>query len=59
MLKNSLSGCGARILGAHIEGPEYRLSGRTVRLNNGSVQLPDGTLAGSALTMDQARCATP
>ena len=33
---------------------EYELSGRTVRLDNGSVRLPDGTLAGSALTMDQA-----
>ncbi len=33
---------------------EYELSGRRVRLKNGSVCLPDGTLAGSALTMDQA-----
>ena len=33
---------------------EYELSGRRVRLMNGSVRLPDGTLAGSALTMDQA-----
>ncbi len=33
---------------------EYKLSGRRVRLENGSVRLPDGTLAGSALTMDQA-----
>jgi N-acetylglucosamine-6-phosphate deacetylase len=33
---------------------EYELSGRRVRLKNGSVRLPDGTLAGSALTMDQA-----
>ena len=33
---------------------EYELSGRKVRLENGSVRLPDGTLAGSALTMDQA-----
>lgn len=33
---------------------EYELSGRTVRLRNGSVRLPDGTLAGSALTLDQA-----
>lgn len=32
----------------------YELSGRRVRLENGSVRLPDGTLAGSALTMDQA-----
>ncbi len=35
---------------------EYKLSGRRVRLENGSVRLPDGTLAGSALTMDQAAC---
>ena len=33
---------------------EHELSGRRVRLENGSVRLPDGTLAGSALTMDQA-----
>jgi N-acetylglucosamine-6-phosphate deacetylase len=33
---------------------EYELSGRRVRLENGSVRLPDGTLAGSALTMDRA-----
>jgi N-acetylglucosamine-6-phosphate deacetylase len=33
---------------------EYELSGRRVRLEDGSVRLPDGTLAGSALTMDRA-----
>jgi N-acetylglucosamine-6-phosphate deacetylase len=33
---------------------EYELSERRVRLENGSVLLPDGTLAGSVLTMDQA-----
>ncbi len=33
---------------------EYELSGRRVRLENGSVRLSDGTLAGSALTMDRA-----
>lgn len=33
---------------------EYELSGRLVRLQDGAVRLPDGTLAGSALTMDQA-----
>jgi N-acetylglucosamine-6-phosphate deacetylase len=32
----------------------YELSGRRVRLEQGSVRLPDGTLAGSALTMDRA-----
>lgn len=33
---------------------EYELSGRLVRLQDGAVRLPDGTLAGSALTMDRA-----
>lgn len=33
---------------------EYRLGRQTVRLCQGGVRLPDGTLAGSALTMDQA-----
>ena len=33
---------------------EYVLSGRKVRLEDGAVHLPDGTLAGSALTMDRA-----
>ena len=33
---------------------DYKLGGREVRLQDGSVLLPDGTLAGSALTMDQA-----
>ena len=33
---------------------DYKLGGREVRLQDGSVRLPDGTLAGSALTMDQA-----
>jgi N-acetylglucosamine-6-phosphate deacetylase len=33
---------------------KYELSGRRVRLEKGSVRLPDGTLAGSALTMDRA-----
>jgi len=33
---------------------EYELSGRKVRLEDGAVRLPDGTLAGSALTMDRA-----
>ena len=32
----------------------YELSGREVRLEDGAVRLPDGTLAGSALTMDRA-----
>ena len=33
---------------------DYELSGRKVRLRDGAVRLPDGTLAGSALTMDAA-----
>ena len=33
---------------------EYELGGRTVRLEAEAVRLPDGTLAGSALTMDAA-----
>ena len=33
---------------------DYELSGRKVRLRDGAVRLPDGTLAGSTLTMDQA-----
>ncbi|MBA2533753.1 MAG: N-acetylglucosamine-6-phosphate deacetylase [Rubrobacter sp.] len=35
---------------------EYEFSGRRVPLENGSVRLPDGTLVGSASTMDQAVC---
>lgn len=33
---------------------EYRFDERTVVLRDGAVRLPDGTLAGSALTMDRA-----
>ena len=33
---------------------DYELSGRKVRLEDGAVRLSDGTLAGSALTMDRA-----
>ena len=33
---------------------QYELSGQKVRLKDGEVRLPDGTLAGSALTMDRA-----
>ncbi len=32
---------------------EYELTGSRVRLENGSVRLPDSTLAGSELTIDQ------
>jgi N-acetylglucosamine-6-phosphate deacetylase len=33
---------------------DYELGGRKVRLQGGAVRLPDGTLAGSVLTMDEA-----
>jgi N-acetylglucosamine-6-phosphate deacetylase len=33
---------------------KYELGGRPVRLRDGAVRLPDGTLAGSVLTMDEA-----
>ena len=33
---------------------DYELGGRRVNLEAGAVRLPDGTLAGSALTMDEA-----
>ena len=33
---------------------DYELGGRRVHLQDGAVRLPDGTLAGSALTMDEA-----
>ena len=39
---------------AGMDDGEYELSGRTVRLEGGFVRLPDGTLAGSSLTMDGA-----
>jgi N-acetylglucosamine-6-phosphate deacetylase len=39
---------------AGMEDGEYELSGRTVQLEGGFVCLPDGTLAGSSLTMDSA-----
>ncbi len=39
---------------AGMDDGEYELSGRTVRLEGGYVRLPDGTLAGSSLTMDGA-----
>jgi len=33
---------------------DYELGGRKVRLEDSAVRLPDGTLAGSTLTMDEA-----
>jgi N-acetylglucosamine-6-phosphate deacetylase len=39
---------------AGMDPGDYELGGRRVRLQDGAVRLPDGTLAGSALTMDEA-----
>ena len=39
---------------ALLDPGEYELGGRAVRLRDGEVRLPDGTLAGSVLTMDEA-----
>ena len=39
---------------AMLDAGEYELGGRAVRLRDGAVRLPDGTLAGSVLTMDEA-----
>jgi N-acetylglucosamine-6-phosphate deacetylase len=37
-----------------LDAGDYELGGRPVRLRDGAVRLPDGTLAGSVLTMDAA-----
>ena len=42
------------IEGAMLDPGEYELGGRPVRLRDGAVRLPDGALAGSVLTMDEA-----
>jgi N-acetylglucosamine-6-phosphate deacetylase len=42
------------IEGAMLDAGEYELGGRPVRLRDGAVRVPDGTLAGSVLTMDEA-----
>jgi N-acetylglucosamine-6-phosphate deacetylase len=39
---------------AMLDAGEYTVGGRPVRLRDGAVRLPDGTLAGSVLTMDEA-----
>jgi N-acetylglucosamine-6-phosphate deacetylase len=39
---------------AMLDPGDYELGGRPVRLRDGAVRLPDGTLAGSVLTMDEA-----
>jgi N-acetylglucosamine-6-phosphate deacetylase len=39
---------------ALLDPGEYELGGRSVRVRDGAVRLPDGTLAGSVLTMDEA-----
>jgi N-acetylglucosamine-6-phosphate deacetylase len=42
------------IAGAGLGPGEYPLRGQTVRVDATSARLPDGTLAGSVLTMDEA-----
>ena len=42
------------IRGAGMPEGDYHIDRRTVRVHDGSARLPDGTLAGSILTMDQA-----
>lgn len=40
--------------GPMVEPGEYELGGRPVRVRDGAARLPDGTLAGSVITMDEA-----
>jgi N-acetylglucosamine-6-phosphate deacetylase len=42
------------IRGAGMPDGEYQIDERTVTIRDGAVRLPDGTLAGSTLTMDRA-----
>ena len=42
------------ILAAGLADGEYEFLGRHVTVNNGAVRLPDGTLAGSTLSLDRA-----
>jgi N-acetylglucosamine-6-phosphate deacetylase len=42
------------ISGAGMPDGEYELGGQKIVVKEGAVRLPDGTLAGSALTLDQA-----
>lgn len=42
------------VRGAGLPEGEHRLDERTVSIRDGAVRLPDGTLAGSTLTMDRA-----
>ena len=42
------------IRGAGLSEGEYAIDDRTVTIRDGAVRLPDGTLAGSILTMDRA-----
>jgi N-acetylglucosamine-6-phosphate deacetylase len=39
---------------AMLDAGDYELGGRPVHVRDGAVRLPDGTLAGSVLTMDEA-----
>jgi N-acetylglucosamine-6-phosphate deacetylase len=40
--------------GAGLPDGEYNIGGRTIRIQGGAARLPDGTLAGSVLTMERA-----
>jgi N-acetylglucosamine-6-phosphate deacetylase len=42
------------VRGAGMPDGEYQIDERTVMVRDGAVRLPDGTLAGSVLTMDRA-----
>jgi N-acetylglucosamine-6-phosphate deacetylase len=42
------------VRGAGMSDGEYQIDERTVMVKDGAVRLPDGTLAGSTLTMDKA-----
>jgi N-acetylglucosamine-6-phosphate deacetylase len=42
------------IRGAGTPEGEYKIDQRTIMIRDGAVRLPDGTLAGSILTMDRA-----
>ncbi len=47
LVSDSIRACG-------LPPGRYRFAGNSVRLHNGKVTLADGTLAGSALSLDQA-----
>jgi N-acetylglucosamine-6-phosphate deacetylase len=53
-LVERLTAAGVAIEAALLEPGDYGLAGRPVHVRDGAVRLPDGTLAGSVLTMDEA-----